>query len=252
MVRSGDAPGAAVGVDTLAGLSAGGNLPASALGSATLAANRVAAGGFDTIGLLSGDAILFDGTVSLTAGRSISLTTAILGSTGATGSASVNAPFVTLTGTGTSARAGLLSSAYQVAAWQPSARASQSALTVNAANIDIGGFLLHGHRVGDRRRLLRRGLVPGRHRRLRDDNVIQRRRYPFRRERARRQFECQCGVHDPGRSRARRRSGVSGSWCERVCHGRFQLRHGCQPGRVSFGRHDFDRRRPGSRLRRHR
>ena len=139
-VRSGDA----TGVDTLTGLSAGDNLPVSALGSATLVANRVAAGGFDTIGLMSGDAILFDGTVSLAAGRSISLTTAILGSTGATGSASVNAPFVTLAGTGTSVQAGLLYSAYQVAAWRPSVNASQSALTVNAANIDMSGFLFTG------------------------------------------------------------------------------------------------------------
>ena len=131
---------------------AGAAFPDTAFGQAPISTGQVGAGGFDVVNLSSGDAILFDGSVALSAGRSITLSTAILGATGLTGAATVSAPYLMLAGTGGALDSGLtfqrsISSPTGSATspnWQPSAQAGAATLTVNAANIDVSGNMYVG------------------------------------------------------------------------------------------------------------
>jgi hypothetical protein len=127
----------------------GASFPGSAFGRAIVATAQIAAGGFDVVNLSSGDAILFDGSVALAAGRSINLSTAVLGNTGTSGMVSVSAPYVTLAGAGSAIKSGLTfqrggDSGGVSPNWQPSAQVSQATLRVNAANIDVSGNLYVG------------------------------------------------------------------------------------------------------------
>jgi hypothetical protein len=81
------APGSVTGSDPLAGLSRADPIPDLAVGAAALSAAAIAAGGFDSVALSAGDSILFDGSVTLAAGRSISLTAGTFGATTASGAA---------------------------------------------------------------------------------------------------------------------------------------------------------------------
>ncbi|MCA6109664.1 filamentous haemagglutinin family protein [Bradyrhizobium cenepequi] len=67
-------------------------------GYASLSAEQVAAGGFDNLSLFARTAIVFEGDVNLTAGRSIALRTSGLYNSVGGGYASVSAPYVTLDG----------------------------------------------------------------------------------------------------------------------------------------------------------
>lgn len=69
-------------------------------GHGGIAADAIMAGGFDTLFLGARDAILFDGDVSLSAGRSITLRTGAFHDTAAAGAVSIAAPYVSLDGNG--------------------------------------------------------------------------------------------------------------------------------------------------------
>jgi filamentous hemagglutinin family protein len=122
----------------------------SAFGQTRLTTGQIAAGGFDVLNLAGGDAILFDGSVALSAGRSITLNTAILADTATNGAVSVNAPYVTLAGNGTVEASGATfvrggdTPGTGSPHWQPSAQSVQTTLRVNAANIDVSGNLYIG------------------------------------------------------------------------------------------------------------
>ncbi len=84
----------------------GDSLPDTAFGQAPLSTSQLDAGGFDVLTIASGDAILFSGDATLRSGRAITLSTAILGTVAGAGTASIIAPYVTLTGTGNATESG--------------------------------------------------------------------------------------------------------------------------------------------------
>ncbi len=127
-----------------AGLQPGSLFPDSAFGQGRVSAAQIAAGGFDAVNLSSGDAILFDASTVLTAGRSVTLATAILGSTGGTGAVTVSAPYVTLAGSGAATLSGLTFQRQSSPEWRPSMQSSQATLQIGAANIDVSGNLYVG------------------------------------------------------------------------------------------------------------
>jgi filamentous hemagglutinin family protein len=83
------------------GLQAGASDDALKPGYANLSAEQVAAGGFDSLSLFARTAIVFDGDVTLSAGRSIALRTSNLYNSVEGGRATVSAPYVTLDGQST-------------------------------------------------------------------------------------------------------------------------------------------------------
>jgi filamentous hemagglutinin family protein len=133
-------------------LRSGDPLPNTAIGQARLSAAQIGAGGFDAVSLASGDAILFDGNVTLRGGRSITLTTSVLGETSPSGGATIAAPYVALNGLPSTFNtllsvtgAGTIAQQFQVSSvWNPSARASQAMLSVTASDIDIANNLYAG------------------------------------------------------------------------------------------------------------
>ncbi|MBB4199992.1 hypothetical protein CCR94_21600 [Rhodoblastus sphagnicola] len=80
------------------GLQAGASDDALKPGYANLSVEQVAAGGFDNLSLFARTAIVFDGDVTLSAGRSIALRTANLYNSVEGGHATVSSPYVTLDG----------------------------------------------------------------------------------------------------------------------------------------------------------
>lgn len=68
------------------------------IGRAALGVDQFAAGGFDSLALIAGDAVLFNGDVSLVARRSISVSEAIIGDSSAKAHVNITSPYVSLSG----------------------------------------------------------------------------------------------------------------------------------------------------------
>lgn len=138
------------GITLPSGIQPGAALPNATIGQAYLTTSLLNGGSFGALALTSGDAIVFDGAVALTAGRSIALTAGVLGATGPGVTASVAAPYVTLSG-GTQWSSTLpgtllaqLSAEGGSAAWAPSTRMTNASLSVAATDIDVIGNISFG------------------------------------------------------------------------------------------------------------
>jgi hypothetical protein len=114
----------------------------AAAGSARLSADRMEAGGFGNISLSARDMFVFDGPVTLTAGRSISLSRGILTSADATSPVTLNAPYVLLNGLNINTD----EPAYiNNGVWTPSTKTNSIAsFTVNADLIDFQNTIKFG------------------------------------------------------------------------------------------------------------
>ncbi len=117
---------------------------APALGEARLSADAIRAGGFDVVSVRSGDLLTFDGQVSLSAGRSVSLTAGVIGETQASGAVAIAAPYVALNGLGGTAGGTIYPQFRAQNSWQPSTQASSASFAVSAGVIDISGNLFAG------------------------------------------------------------------------------------------------------------
>ncbi|HVC59308.1 MAG TPA: filamentous hemagglutinin family protein [Acetobacteraceae bacterium] len=143
------------GITLPAGAQPGDALPDSAIGQAYVTTGLLSTGGFDAVTLTSSDAIAFDGSVALTAGRAITLNAGILADTTATGSVSIAAPYVTLNGAANPIYSGGLaaqltgtsSAVTNSGKWLPSAQISDASFSVAAGNVDITGNMFVGARV---------------------------------------------------------------------------------------------------------
>jgi filamentous hemagglutinin family protein len=134
-------------------------------GQARIAVTQIAAGGFDTVSLASDDTITFDGTVSLSVGRTLSLQAANLAETRPDGAVTLSAPYVKLSGVVPSQSSGALGGVFlgELAdrqpnssvndttlnyQWQPPVGASTASLLIKASVIDVSGPVASGYSVG--------------------------------------------------------------------------------------------------------
>ncbi len=111
-------------VQTDASLQPGDLAPADTFGLARVSQAQITAGGFDEVNLSAEDAVVFEGNVALSAGRSIAINAGVIGDSVAGASVSIAAPHVSFLYTG----AGTIAT---------SAQASTGTLTVTAGLIDF-------------------------------------------------------------------------------------------------------------------
>jgi filamentous hemagglutinin family protein len=123
----------AVPVQPISGIQPGDPTVPATLRLGGISQQQISQGGFDSVNLYAQDQIVFDGSVDLTVGRSLTLSTTIVGDTQASGSVSVTVPYLSLFGYSSGANDGL----------DPGLPASTSmlssaaSLTLNADLIDI-------------------------------------------------------------------------------------------------------------------
>lgn len=111
-------------VQTNPSLQPGDLAPADTFGLARLSQAQITAGGFDAVNLSAEDAVVFEGNVALSAGRSISINAGVIGDSVAGATVSIAAPHVSFLYTG----AGTIAT---------SAQANSGTLTVTAGLIDF-------------------------------------------------------------------------------------------------------------------
>jgi len=142
-------------------------------GQARISVAQIAAGGFDSVSLASDDLITFDGNVSLSVGRMLSLKAGSLAETRPNGVVTLSAPYVSLSGVApsngtlggmfsfylsergyfsdantTNGTASLYTDPTGTYQWQPYAGASTASLVINAGVIDVSGPVTFGYSVG--------------------------------------------------------------------------------------------------------
>ncbi len=115
-----------------------------AIGQAHLSANAIRSGGFDVVAIRAGDLLTFDGSVSLGAGRSISLTSGVIGETSPSGTVRLAAPYVALNGLGSTVGGTIYPQFPAQSAWQPSTQSTGASFTIAAGVIDLAGNLFGG------------------------------------------------------------------------------------------------------------
>ncbi len=132
------------------GLEPGASASPIPVGQTRISAAQVAAGGFDQLSLTAGDAIVFQDSVQLAAGRSVELHTLAIGQSGTNGRVTLSAPYVLLDGVGEpNAGSGLVnfnpsSATAAPRSWAPSLQTGDGSLTVNAGTIDFADEVLFG------------------------------------------------------------------------------------------------------------
>jgi filamentous hemagglutinin family protein len=116
--------------------------PALTPGTAQISAQQISAGGFGAVTLFTRDAFLFQGDVSLDAPQSISLEEGVLTDSSPSGTVTVNAPYVLLSGQTPDSNAVNGNPLAVISGF--SAQTPVGAFTVNAAQLDIASAVRFG------------------------------------------------------------------------------------------------------------
>ena len=130
-------------------LAVGGATPEDLFGQAILGTDQIAAGGFSSLSLASRGLILFDGNVTLSASRAITLANGIIADGNASGSnaassITIDAPVVTLDGTSPDLGSGTYTDELITNDWGAASTIGTGSFTVNADQIYLAKDLRFG------------------------------------------------------------------------------------------------------------